>query len=61
MSLSKENKEKLSSIILSDLESDADVGYVRMLLDVRQKELDAAKPRGMPAPKKTGLSWGGFN
>jgi hypothetical protein len=51
MTLNKEQKEKLSQMVLGDLESDTDVAYVRMLLDVKQKELDAAKPRGMKSGK----------
>lgn len=49
MTLNKEQKEKLSVMILSELETDTDVAYVRMLLDVKQKELNAAKPRGLKA------------
>ena len=50
MNLTKEHKAQLFELVQECKDKD-DIGYVRQLLGLREKEIEAAMPKGMQSSK----------
>lgn len=51
MNLTKEHKAALFDLMQECKDKD-DIGYIRQLLGLREKEIDAAMPKGMSSGSK---------